>query len=160
MRRPAPSRRRSTMAIEPKSRARPTMCTDSTTGYAHSASRMKRPRPVASTACMPVGMATESAKLDGLAADRDALGAHLLGLVAIRIADDGRRRADLQRLARQSAVVHPRRRRQHRDPRLRRRPELHVTVRMLVAGLLDRAGERQRLARVVFAPAVMRERGH
>src|SRR5678815_2352526 len=106
MRRPAPSSRRSTTAIEPNRSARPTMCVVSTAGYAHSASRMKRPRPVTSTACMPVGMAGKSAELDGLAADRDALGAHLLGLVAIRIADDRCRRADLQRLARQSAVVH------------------------------------------------------
>ena len=47
-----------------------------------------------------------SAQLDGLACSRDALGAHLVGLVAIRVTDEGHGRARLQHVAHEPPVVH------------------------------------------------------
>jgi len=59
----------------------------------------------------------------------------------------------------QAAVLHPRGRGQYHDPDFAAGLEPDVSVRVLVAGLADGAGERHLLAAVVAAPAVMRHRG-
>src|SRR5439155_9662613 len=100
-----------------------------------------------------------STQLGGLVADGDALGAHLARIRAVGIAHHAGLRPGLEHLARQPAVLHPRRGRQYHEPRLVRRLELHVPVRVLVAGVADRAGEVEDLARVVATPAVVGEGG-
>src|SRR5437773_11613847 len=104
--------------------------------------------------CISHRSAGDSTQLGGLVADGDALGAHLARIRAVGIADHARFRAGLEHVARQPAVFHPGRRREHHEPRLVRRLELYVAVRMLVAGLADDAAEAQDPARVVAAPAV------
>src|SRR5439155_2173608 len=99
-----------------------------------------------------------SPQLDGLARDGDALGAHLVRIVAARIADHRRLVARRQHRGRQAAILHPRRRRERHHPALARHLEADVAVRMLVARFLDDAVERHLLARVIAAPPVMRER--
>src|SRR5215510_3900244 len=111
-----------------------------------------------SMSCCPRALTRARAlpQLDRLALDGDPLGAHLLGLVAVRVADDRGRVARGQRFLGQAAVLHAGRRGKHDEPGLARRLEAHVAVRMLVAGLDDLAGERERLVRVVLAPAMVR----
>src|SRR5262249_17782728 len=110
------------------------------------------PRPQARPARRTVNASTQ---LDGLRTDSDPLGPHLDGVRAIRIADDGGFGADAQLLGRQAAPLHPRWRRQHDGPRLARSLEPEMPVRMLVPGFANDAGQRQFLAVVVAAPAVM-----
>src|SRR4029453_12332749 len=127
---------------------------------------MACPRPEASSAPnAPEGagvIAVSSSQLYRLAVDQDALGAHLLGLVAVRVALDRRGRAGLQPLLRQPAILHARWRRGRPGPGLAWRGsfslgvEADMAMRVLVAGLDDLAGELEHFAGVVFAPAVMR----
>src|SRR5512137_117683 len=99
------------------------------------------------------------AQLDGLAVGSDALGAHFVGLGTVRITSDGHLVAGAKRLLRESAVLHPRRRREDDGPYLSGDRQADMPVRMLVAGFVDGAGQRKRGVRVVLAPAVMGERG-
>src|SRR6266850_2104153 len=101
-----------------------------------------------------------SSQLGGLVLDRDALGAHLFRLGAVRVALDRRRRAGLEHLLLEPAALHARGRRKNHVPGLARRFETHMAVRMLIAGLDDLAGEFQRIRAVVLAPAVVRRRRH
>src|SRR5688572_32272276 len=97
-----------------------------------------------------------SSQFDGLAVDRDALGPHFFGLVAVGIALHRSHGARLEPFLGQAAVLHARRRRQHHVPCFARRLETNVPVRVLVAGLDDLAGKLEGFRRVVLAPAVMR----
>src|SRR5262245_17587166 len=141
------------------------MCRISTVGYSQSHCRIAVAAAVASSQCAqpaaPAGVtaAPRSTELHRRAVDRDALGAHLLLVGPVRIADDGRLGTHAELRRRKAAALHPRWRRQDDEPDFPGHLETHVTVRMFVAGFLDGARQGELFRGVVAAPAVMRGSG-
>ena len=100
-----------------------------------------------------------SAHLVGLAVDRDALGAHLVLLDRGRIAIGRDGLADRDERRGRAAVHHARGRRERHGPLLSVPFTVMRGVRVLVFRGDDRAGDGDRLRRIVAAPAVMRGGG-
>ena len=74
------------------------------------------------------------------------------------IAEHGAGLAGRDHVRRDAAPLHARRRRQHEAPVLAVDLHLDLAVRILISRFQDRAGDGERLRRVVSAPAVMGDR--